>query len=144
MSLADTDPLVYPALLTHNIAAPVKLAVAAFTSCLLQDVVSPPTAQALTVVHALARLVADASLCPRWVWPDVLFTEIWRLLKVDELIGIVASPLVLWGMVVMVVLMIVMMVVVLMLRYMLHLACVAVVCFDQCSYVEALLQQRAH
>lgn len=140
LSLADTDPLVYPALLTHNVATPVKLAVAAFASRLLQDVVSPPTAQALTVVHALARLVADASLRPGRVRLNVPFAEIWRLLEVDKLIGIVASPRVLRGMVmimmmVVIVMMVVimMMVVVLMRSYMLDLARVAVMCFDQCS-----------
>lgn len=140
LSLADTNPLVYPAFLTHDVAAPVELAVAAFASCLLQDVVSSPTTQALAVVHALACLVADATLRPGRVWLDVLFAEIWWLLEVDKLIGVVAPPLVLLEMVVVVVLMIVMMVVmtmvvvlVLMMGYMLHLACVAVMCFDQCS-----------
>lgn len=62
-SFADADPLCYPALLTDHIAAPVELAVAAFTPRLLQNIVAPPTAQALTVVHAVAGLVADAALC---------------------------------------------------------------------------------
>lgn len=96
---------------------------------------SPPTAQTLAVVHALACLVAYASLRPGRVGLDVLFTEIWRLLEVDELVGVVASPLVL-GVVVMVVLVIMVMVVmtmVLMQRYVLHLARVAVVRFDQCG-----------
>lgn len=64
-SFTDTDPLRYPALFTDHIAAPVKLAVATFAPRLLQDVVAPPTAQALTVVHARAGLVADPALRAR-------------------------------------------------------------------------------
>lgn len=61
-SFTDTDPLCYSALFTHYIAAPVELAVAAFTSCLLQDVMASTTAQALTVVHARAGLVTNPAL----------------------------------------------------------------------------------
>ena len=64
-SFTDTDPLCYPALFTDHIAAPVKLAVAAFAPCLLQDVVASPTAQTFTVVHAGAGLVADPALRAR-------------------------------------------------------------------------------
>lgn len=64
-SFTDTDPLCYPALFAHHIAAPVKLAVAAFAARLLQDVVASPAAQTLTVVHARAGLVADPALRAR-------------------------------------------------------------------------------
>lgn len=64
-SFADIDPLCYPALLAHHVAAPVKLAVAAFAPRLLQDVVTSPAAQTFTVVHAVAGLVADPALCAR-------------------------------------------------------------------------------
>lgn len=62
-SFTDTDPLRYPALFADHIAAPVKFAVATFAPCLLQNVVAPPAAQALTVVHVGASLVADPTLC---------------------------------------------------------------------------------
>lgn len=75
-SFADTDPLCNSALFTHHIAAPVKLAVAAFAPCLLQDVVASAAAQTLAVVHARAGLVADAPLRAHRVRPQVPLAEI--------------------------------------------------------------------
>lgn len=66
-SFTNTDPLCYPALFADHIAAPVKLAVATFAPRLLQDVVTPPTAQALTVVHSGTGLVTDPTLRARRV-----------------------------------------------------------------------------
>lgn len=76
-SFADANPLCYSALFAYHIAAPVKLAVAAFAPRLLQDVVASPAAQTLTVVHAWAGLVADPALRSRGVRPQVPLTEIW-------------------------------------------------------------------
>lgn len=76
-SFTDTDPLCYSALFTHHVAAPVELAVAAFTPCLLQDVMASTAAQALTVVHARAGLVADPALRSCRIRPQVPLTEIW-------------------------------------------------------------------
>lgn len=81
-SFTDADPLCYPALFTDHIAAPVKLAVASFTPCLLQDVVASPAAETLTVIHTRTGLVADPALRARRVRSQVPFTEIGRLFKV--------------------------------------------------------------
>ena len=110
-SFTDTDPLCYPALFTNHIAAPVELAVAAFAPRLLQDVVASPTAQTLTVVHAGAGLVADPALRAGRVRPQVPFTEIWRLFKVDQFVDAWPPPVCV-VMVMVVVLMMVMVVVV--------------------------------
>lgn len=75
-SFADTDPLCNSALFTHHIAAPVKLAVAAFAPRLLQDVMASAAAQTLAVVHARAGLVADAPLRARRVRPQVPLAKI--------------------------------------------------------------------
>lgn len=91
-SFADTDPLCYPALLTHHVAAPVELAVAAFATRLLEDVVAPAAAEALTVVHPRAGLVTDPALCPRRVRAQVPLAEVGRLLKVDQLVDVGAAP----------------------------------------------------
>lgn len=75
-SFADANPLCYPALFAHHVAAPVKLAVAAFAPRLLQDVVASPAAQTLTVVHAGAGLVADPALRARRVRAQVPLAEV--------------------------------------------------------------------
>lgn len=83
--LADVDPLCDSALLTEHVAAPVEAAVAPLTTCLLQDVVSPSAAQRPAAVHAVAGLVADPSLGAQGVQGRLPLTEVWRLLKVDQL-----------------------------------------------------------
>lgn len=123
-SFADTDPLCYPALLAHHVAAPVEPAVASFAACLLQDVVSAATAEAFTAVHALAGLIAYSALRPSRVRPGVPLTEVRRLFKVDKVVAVGPSAVGRVGM--------------------LHLPCVAVVGFDECGLVEAVLQQGTH
>lgn len=65
--LADADPLGDAALFAGHEAAPVELAVAALAARLPQDVVPAAAAQALTVVHARAGLVAQAPLSAQGV-----------------------------------------------------------------------------
>lgn len=83
-SFTNTDPFCYPALFTDHIAAPVKLAVAAFAARLLQNVVTSPTAQALTVVHPRAGLVADPALRARRVRAKFPLTKIRRLFEIHQ------------------------------------------------------------
>lgn len=87
VSLADVDPLRDAALLTQHVAAPVETAVASLTARLLQDVMSAAAAQAAAVVHVLAGLVADPSLCAWRVQGRVSLTEIGGLLEVHQLAG---------------------------------------------------------
>lgn len=47
---------------------------------------APPTAQTLTVVHALAGLVTDSTLRPSRVRPRVPLAEVRGLLKVDQIV----------------------------------------------------------
>lgn len=150
-SFADTNPLCYSALFAHHIAAPVKLAVAAFAPRLLQDVVAPPAAQTLTVVHARAGLVTDPALRARRVRPQVPLTEIWRLFKVHQLINAWPPPMrvmvvvvvVVVLMVVMVVVMVVMVVVVVVVGVV-ELSSVSVVSLDKRGDVETLFEDCAH
>lgn len=147
-SFADTDPLCYSALFTHHIAAPVKLAVAAFTPCLLQDVVPSAAAQTLAVVHARAGLVADATLRARRVWPQVPLAEIRRLLKVHQFVDAGPPPMrvvvvVVLMMVVMVVVMVVVVVMAVVVRVV-QLSSVPVVSLDERGDVEALFENRTH
>lgn len=145
-SFADTDPLCYPALFAHHIAAPVKLAVAAFAPRLLQDVVASPAAQTLTVVHAWAGLVADPALRARRVRPQVPLAEIRRLFKVDQFVDAWPPPMrvvvvVVVLMVVMVVVVVVVMVVVVVVVVgVVELSGVSVVSFDKRGDVEALFE----
>lgn len=142
-SFADTNPLCYSALFAHHIAAPVKLAVAAFAPRLLQDVVASPTAQTLTVVHARAGLVADPALRARRVRPQVPLTEIWRLFKVDQLVDAWPPPMrvvVVVMTVVVVLMMVVVMVVVVVVVGVVKLSGVSVVSLDERGYVEALFE----
>lgn len=83
--LTNVDPLSDSTLLTEHVAAPVEAAVAPLTTCLLQDVVSPSAAQRPAAVHAVAGLVADPSLGAQGVQGRLPLTEVWRLLKVDQL-----------------------------------------------------------
>lgn len=83
--LTNVDPLSDSTLLTEHVAAPVEAAVAPLTTCLLQDVVSPSAAQRPAAVHAVAGLVADTALSTQRVQGRLLITEVWRLLKVDQL-----------------------------------------------------------
>jgi len=92
-SFTDTDPLCYPAFFAHHIAAPMKLAVAAFAPRLLQDVVASPAAQTLAVVHAGAGLVADPALRSHRVRAQVPLAEIWRLFKVDQFVDARPPPM---------------------------------------------------
>lgn len=85
-SFAHADPLCYPALFAHHVAAPVKLAVAALVARLLQDVVASAAAQTFAVVHARAGLVADATLRSRRVRAQVPLAEIGRFFKVDQVV----------------------------------------------------------
>lgn len=150
-SFTDTDPLCYPALFAHHIAAPVELAVAAFAPRLLQDVVASPAAQTLTVVHAGAGLVADPALRARRVRTQVPLAEIWRLFKVDQFVDVRPPPVMV---VVVVVLMMVMVVVVVMVMVtvvvvvvvvgVVQLSGVSVVSFDEGGEVEALFEDGAH
>lgn len=146
-SFADADPLCYPALFADHVAAPVKLAVAAFTARLLQDVVSPPAAQTLAVVHARAGLVADPALRAGRVRAQVSLAEVWRLFKVDQLVDawpppvrVVVVMVVVLMMVVVVVVVMVMVVVVVVVVGVVELSGVPVVCFDKRGDVEALFE----
>lgn len=146
-SFADTDPLRYSALFTHHIAAPVKLAVAAFTPRLLQDVVASSTAQTLAVVHSGAGLVADATLRSRRVWPQVPLAEIRWLLKVHQFVDVRPPPMrvvvVVLMMVVMVVVMIVVVVMAVVVRVV-QLSSVPVVSLYKRGDVEALFENGTH
>lgn len=84
-SLAHVDPLCDPAFLTHNIATPVKAAVASFSACLHQNIVTSSAAKAGTAVHLMACLIAYSSLSTRRVYQRVSLTEVWRLFKEDKL-----------------------------------------------------------
>lgn len=53
---------------------------------------APPTAQALTVVHALAGLVTDPTLRPSRVRPQVPLAEVRGLLKVDQIVRVCPPP----------------------------------------------------
>lgn len=147
-SFANTDPLCYPALFTHYIAAPVKLAVATFASRLLQNVVAPPTAQTLTIVHAGAGFVADPAPRSCWVWAQVPLTKIWRLFKVHQFVDAGPSPMcvvVVMVVIVVAVLMMVMVVVVVMVVVgVVQLSSVPVVSLDECGDVETLFEDWAH
>ncbi len=151
-SFADTDPLCYPALLAHNVATPVKLAVAPFAPCLLQDVVASPTAQTLTVVHARAGLVADPALCARRVRPQVPLAEVWRLFEVDQFVDawpppmcvvVVVIVVVVLMMVMVVVVVVIVMVMVVVVVGVVELPGVAVVRLDERGDMEALFEDRA-
>ena len=154
-SFTDTDPLCYPALFAHHVAAPVKLAVAAFAPSLLQDVVASPTAKTLTVVHARAGLVADPALRARRVRPQVALAEIRRLFKVDQFVDAWPPPMRVVVVVVVVVLMMVMVVVVVVVVMVVvvvvvvvvgvvELSGVSVVGLDKRGDVEALFEDGAH
>lgn len=62
LSLTDTDPLCEPTLLTSYKTTPMEFTVTSLAACLPQDIMSSSTAQAFTVVHAWAGLVAQTSL----------------------------------------------------------------------------------
>lgn len=152
-SFTDTDPLCYPALFAHHIAAPVKLAVAAFAPRLLQDVVASPAAQTLAVVHAGAGLVADPALRARWVRPQVPLAEIGRLFKVDQFVDARPPPMcvvvivvvvLMMVMVVVVVMVMVVVVVVVVVVGVVELSGVSVVSLDKRGDVEALFEDWAH
>lgn len=154
-SFTDTDPLCYPALFAHHVAAPVKLAVAALAARLLQDVVASPAAQTLTVVHAGAGLVADPALRARRVRPQVPLAEVWRLFKVDQLVDAWPPPMRVVVVAVVVVLMVVMVVVVVVVVMVVvvvvvvvvgvvELPGVSVVGLDERGDVEALFEDGAH
>lgn len=146
-SFTDTDPLCYPALLTHHVAAPVKLAVATFDPRLLLYVVAPPTAQIFTSVHAIAGLVADPTLCARRVRTQVPLAKIWGLFKIHQFVDAGPPPMrvVVVVVIVVVVLMMVVMVVMVVLVVMVmvrvvQLSGVPVVSLDECGHVEALFE----
>lgn len=63
-----------------------EFAVAPLAACLLQDVVPPAAAEALTVVHTGTRLVTDPALRTPRVRTQVPLAEIWTLFEVDQFI----------------------------------------------------------
>lgn len=116
-----------------------KLAVATFAPRLLQNVVAPPAAQTLTVVHAGTGLVADPTLRAPRVRTQVPLAKIWRLFKVHQLFAAWPPPM--REVVVVVIVMLVMIVVVVIIVVgVIQLPIVPIVSLDECGDVEALFQ----